>query len=68
MDKDLLLIDNKATTNEKTMLDIDSNKWLKVIKSKMNFIQIKPSIDFGGPTRMDKTHRMQISLHKKDKF
>ena len=68
MDKDVLHIKDKPTTNKETMLDIDSNKWLKVIKSKMNFIQIKPSIDFGGPTRMDKTHRMQISLHKKDKF
>ena len=49
------------------MLDIDSNKWLKAMKSKMNFIQIS-SIDFGGSTRMDKSHRVQMNLHEKDKF
>ena len=37
-DKDVLLIDDKPTTNKETMLDINSNKWFNTMKSKMNFI------------------------------
>ena len=40
MDKDILLINDKPNTNKEMMLDIDSNKWSKAMKSKMNFIQI----------------------------
>ena len=40
MDKDILLINDQPNTNKETMLDIDSNKWYKAMKSKIDFIQI----------------------------
>ena len=36
MDKIVLLINDKATTNKKIMLDIDFNKWFKTMKSKID--------------------------------
>ena len=38
MDKDVLLINDDLITYKETILDIDLNKWVKAMKSKMDFI------------------------------
>ena len=67
MNKDVFLIKDNPTNNKETMLDIDFNKWFKAMKSKMDFIQIN-QVRLWWTHRMDKTHRVQMSIHEKDKF